>query len=338
MNSYHLSDLAKSLKGELKGESSILISGLATLQNAKKGDLSFLANPAYAKYLETTQASAVIVASSYRDMVTNGIVLDNPYLGYAQISHLFSKYSDFKETVASSANIAPDVHMGAQVFIGEGVVIESGASIGDSAYIGAGCYIGQDSKIGDNSRLYPNVNVYHGVTIGSDCVIHSGVVIGSDGFGFAPHAAGWEKIAQLGGVIIGDDVEVGANTTIDRGALDNTQIGNGVKLDNQIQIGHNVVIGDHSVIAAATVIAGSTQIGCQCVFGGACAIAGHLQIVDKVHITGMSMITKSLKNAGVYSSGLPAQTNAEWRKSIAHIRRLDGLVKRVKKLEKSSGI
>jgi UDP-3-O-[3-hydroxymyristoyl] glucosamine N-acyltransferase len=337
MKSYHLSELAEHLKGELKGKPSVLISGLSTLQHAKEGDLSFLANPAYAKYLESTQATAVIVAPAYRDAVANAIVLDNPYLGYARISQLFDKYSDFQENLASTAVISRDACLGKQVYIGEGVVIESGVSIGDRAYIGAGCYIGQDSQIGDDTRLYPKVSVYHGVSIGDRCIIHSGVVIGSDGFGFAPHSAGWEKIAQLGGVVLGNDVEVGANTTIDRGALDDTRIGNGVKLDNQIQIAHNVVIGDHSVLAAATAVAGSTTIGSQCVFGGACAIAGHLQIADQVQITGMSMITKSLTEAGVYSSGLPAQANTDWRKSIAHIRRLDGLVKRVKKLEKNTG-
>ncbi len=255
MISYTLSELASFLGAELVGDGNAKVTGLATLQAAREGDLSFLANPRYAKFLADSKATVVILSPSQKGAaVNNALILDNPYHGYAKVTHLFDPNSQSVQGVAGSASVAKNAKLGELVFVGEHVVIEEGAIIGDGVYIGAGSYIGKGACIGAGTRLHPNVNIYHQVTLGDRCIIHSGVVIGADGFGFAPHSAGWEKIAQLGGVVLGNDVEVGANTCIDRGALDDTVVGNGVKLDNQIQIAHNVIIGDNSVIAAATVI------------------------------------------------------------------------------------
>tara|TARA_R110001592_G_scaffold38315_3_gene126496 strand:- start:4313 stop:5359 length:1047 start_codon:yes stop_codon:yes gene_type:complete len=334
---YTLGELAKIVGADLRGDAGIQISGLATLHNANIDQLSFLANPAYEKYLSDTKAAAVIVNSKSLDKcLTNALVHENPYMAYAKLSHLWDKNtSKDKSTftvhptavIHHSAKIAAQVHIEAGVVVGEGVSIESGA------VVGANTVIGDDSVIGEDSRLSANVTVYHGVSIGKNCIIHSGVVLGSDGFGFAPINGEWLKISQLGGVVVEDSVEIGANTTIDRGALDNTVIEKGVILDNQIQVAHNVRIGQNTAIAACTAIAGSTVIGKNCIIGGASGIAGHLTIADGVHVTAMTMVIKSLTEPGVYSSGTGVQTNAKWRKSIARLRQLDKMAGRIKQLE-----
>jgi UDP-3-O-[3-hydroxymyristoyl] glucosamine N-acyltransferase len=335
---FTLEYLADHVGGELKGNASVSITGLSTLQTAGSQELSFLANPAYEKYLADSKAGAVIVSPKVaEENEGNFIVHDNPYLAYARLTHLWdsTKIHLFegsnihpKAIVHESAKIGEGVFVGAGAVIGEGVSIESGAVIGENATIS------KDSIIGEATRLYPGVHVYHGVSIGKRCIIHSGVVIGSDGFGFAPNQEGWEKIVQLGGVVIEDDVEIGANSAIDRGALDNTVIESGVKLDNQIQIAHNVRVGKNTAMAACCAVAGSTTIGKNCVIGGASGIAGHLTITDNVHITAMTMVIKSLNEPGVYSSGTGVQPNAQWRKSIARLRQLDKMAGRVKALEK----
>lgn len=265
----------------------------------------------------------------------NALVHPNPYLAYALASKLFDARPVAAPGVHPSAVIAEGVTLAEGVSIAANVVIESGSEIRSGAVIGASSVIGAGSIIGENTELRANVTVYHGVTIGRDCMIHSGVVIGSDGFGFAPKGPGWEKIAQIGGVIVGDRVEIGANTTIDRGALDDTIIGSDVILDNQIQIAHNVVVGDYTAIAACTGIAGSTRIGQHCIIGGGCGISGHLEITDHVHLTGMTMVTKSVSEPGVYSSGTSFETNSQWRKNVARFRQLDELARRLRKLEKN---
>lgn len=336
---YSLGDLADIVGGTVQGEANKQLLGIATLQTAQDNELSFLANPAYEKYLADTKAGAVIVnAKSVEKCVTNALVHENPYLAYAQLSHLWDPLagldkSDFKvhpsAEIASSATIESGVDIGPGVVVGEGVVIKSGVKIG------ANSVIGDDCLIDEGSRLSANVTVYHGVSIGKSCIIHSGAVLGSDGFGFAPVNGEWLKISQLGGVIIEDSVEIGANTTIDRGALDDTVIERGVILDNQIQVAHNVRIGQNTAIAACSAIAGSTVIGKNCIIGGASGIAGHLTIADGVHITAMTMVIKSLNDPGVYSSGTGVQPNAKWRKSIARLRQLDKMADRVKQLEKA---
>tara|TARA_R110001592_G_scaffold52649_7_gene161265 strand:+ start:2779 stop:3825 length:1047 start_codon:yes stop_codon:yes gene_type:complete len=334
---YTLGELAEILDAEVRGDASLEISGLATLQNSNNTQLSFLANPAYEKYLSDTKAAAVIVNSkSLEKCLTNALVHENPYMAYATLSHLWDKNS-LKDkstfTVHPSAIIHPTAKLGSQVQIEAGVVIGEGVAIDSGSLIGANTVIGDDCVIGENTRLSANVSVYHGVSIGKNCIIHSGVVLGSDGFGFAPLNGEWLKISQLGGVVIEDSVEIGANTTIDRGALDNTVIEKGVILDNQIQVAHNVRIGQNTAIAACSAIAGSTVIGKNCIIGGASGIAGHLTIADGVHITAMTMVIKSLTEPGVYSSGTGVQTNAKWRKSIARLRQLDKMADRIKRLE-----
>ena len=337
LNYYSLAELAEMVGGEVRGDASVRVSGLATLQSADAEQLSFLANPAYEKYLADTKAAAVIVNDKAIDKCTsNAIIHENPYLAYAKLSHLWDKNASNDQSaftvhssavVHESAKIHDRVHVAAGVVIGENVVIHSGVMVG------ANTVIGDDCSIGENTRISANVTLYHGVFLGKECIIHSGVILGSDGFGFAPVNGEWLKISQLGGVVIEDSVEIGANTTIDRGALDNTVIERGVILDNQIQVAHNVRIGQNTAIAACSAIAGSTVIGKNCIIGGASGIAGHLTIADGVHITAMTMVIKSLNEPGVYSSGTGVQTNAKWRKSIARLRQLDKMAGRLKRLE-----
>jgi UDP-3-O-[3-hydroxymyristoyl] glucosamine N-acyltransferase len=332
---FTLADLAGLVGAEIRGDQSTEIGGLSTLQGAGSRELAFLANPVYEKYLAETKAGAVILSPASADAYSgNCLVHKNPYLAYAKLTHLWDSAAEHGAQISQDASIDSSAEIGEGVSIGAGVRIAAGARIESGACIGENSVIGRDSVVGKNTRLYPGVILYHGVSVGSDCVFQSGVVLGSDGFGFAPSDDGWQKIAQLGGVVIGDRVEIGANTTIDRGALDNTVIEDGVILDNQIQIAHNVVIGKNTAIAACSAVAGSTNIGANCIIGGASGIAGHLTVVDGVHITAMTMVIKSLLKPGVYSSGTGVQTNADWKKSIARLRRLDSMAERLKKLEK----
>lgn len=334
---YTLFQLAEIVAGTVVGDGTCLITGIKTLQEAKAGTISFLANPAYEKFLKDTEASAVILSENSAEKCSvNALVVQNPYLAYAKLSHYFSYSLCDIEGVHTSAVVHELADIDSTASIAANAVIEKGATIGANVVIGAGCFVGENSVISQDSRLFANVSVYHGVMLGKRCIVHSGAVIGSDGFGIAPGPDGWNKIAQIGGVIIGDDVEIGANTTIDRGALDNTEIKNGVKLDNQIQIAHNVIVGENSAIAACTGIAGSTRVGKNCIFGGGCGIAGHLEIADNVHLTGMTLVTKNLKKPGVYSSGTAVEPNSEWRKNAVRFRQLDSIASRVKKLEKSA--
>jgi UDP-3-O-[3-hydroxymyristoyl] glucosamine N-acyltransferase len=346
---FTLKQLAEKVGGRVIGDDSQAIAGIATLQSAGATQISFLANPAYEKYLSGTNAAAVILTEEMAAKTTvSKIVHKQPYLAYARLSHLWDAFSceslSLDAVNRAEANISA-IHPSAVVHetavisegvtINAGVVVNSGALIGKGSVIGANCVIGADSVIGTDTLLHAGVTIYHGVTIGNACIVHSGAVIGSDGFGCAPYQGKWEIIAQLGGVIVGDYVEIGANSAIDRGALDNTVIERGVKLDNQIQIAHNVLIGENTAIAACSAVAGSTTIGKNCVIGGASGVAGHLTITDNVHITAMTMVIKSLKEPGVYSSGTGVQPNAKWRKSIARLRQLDKMAARIKALEKT---
>ncbi len=333
--SYRLQEIADALGASLRGDPDILISGLATLQAAGPGQISFLANPVYGKYLGAAKASAVIVSPEFADNCpTNVLLLDNPYMGYAQLSHWFDPSPVAPAGVHATAVVDDSARIDETACIGPHAVIEADVIIGAHVVVGAGTTIGARSRIGDHTVIRPRVVLAHDVVVGQRCHILSGAVIGSDGFGFANEQGTWHRIAQLGGVELGDDVEVGANTTIDRGALDNTVIGNGVKLDNLIQIGHNVQIGDHSAMAAMAGVAGSTRIGRYCVIGGASAVAGHLEVADKVHLTGMTMATGDIREPGVYSSGTGMDTNRNWRKNVVRFRQLDALARRVRELEK----
>lgn len=332
---YRLEDIASALGAELRGDPDASISGLATLQAAQPGQISFLANPSYARYLGATRATAVILSPAVADQApTNVLLLDNPYLGYARLSHWFDPAPKAEAGIHPSAVVHPDATVADSASVGPLAVIEAGAVIGEHAVIGASCVIGARSQVGDSSVLRPRVTLAHDVVLGQRCHILSGAVIGSDGFGFANDKGVWHRIAQVGRVVLGDDVEVGANTTIDRGALDDTVIGDGVKLDNLIQIAHNVHIGDHSAMAAMVGIAGSSRIGRHCVFGGASGVAGHLEIADQVHLTGMTLVTGDIREPGVYSSGTSADTNRQWRKNAVRFRQLDSMARRLKELEK----
>jgi UDP-3-O-[3-hydroxymyristoyl] glucosamine N-acyltransferase len=334
--SYSLQALADHVHGTVHGDAELVIHSLATLASASMGQLSFFDNPKYLPQLQVTQAGAVIVAA--KDLTscpTAAIVVDNPYLAYAKIAQLFWRKPKPSVGIHPTAIIHPSVQLGANVSIGPYVVIEADVVIGDEVVIGAHSFIGEACHIGSQSEFAPRVTLYHGITLGTDCVLHSGVVIGSDGFGFAPHAGGFEKIPQLGGVRIGDRVEIGANTTIDRGALEDTVIGEGVKLDNQIQLGHNVKIGAHTVIAGCTGVAGSAEIGSRCMIGGAAAIGGHIKIADQVMVTGMAMVTHSITEPGVYASGTGILPRKEWQKCTVRFRQLNELAKTVAELKKT---
>jgi UDP-3-O-[3-hydroxymyristoyl] glucosamine N-acyltransferase len=329
-----LGQLAEHVGGRVYGDADRKITGIATLQNAKSGDISFLANPRYTKYLATTAASAVILGEEYRHACPcDAVVVTDPYLSYARLAQLLSPVDIQQPGRHPSAVVDPAATIDASAWIGPNAVIERGAQIAARVMVGPGCFIGRDSLIGADCRIVANVTICHGSRIGQRVVVHPGVVIGSDGFGLANDGGRWIKVPQLGAVTIGDDVEIGANTTIDRGALDDTVIEHGVKLDNQIQVAHNVHIGAYTAIAGCTGIAGSARIGARCTIGGGVGIVGHTEIVDDVHITGMSFVAHSISRPGVYSSGTPLEPNSDWRKNYARFRRLDDMARRLRHLE-----
>ncbi|MCV2403805.1 UDP-3-O-(3-hydroxymyristoyl)glucosamine N-acyltransferase [Marinomonas sp. C2222] len=332
--SYTLGELAQKVQGEVVGDDQLVIEKLGTLEGATKSELSFLANPKYQSHLSSTSAGAVIVKNQeLAALVENAIVVANPYLAFAELSHLFIPETQSWSGHHASAVIADTAKVSSSAVISPNVTIDAGAVIEDGCIIGAGCAIGRGVTIGKGTQLYPNVTIYHDVIIGESCIFHSGSIIGADGFGFAPKNGAWEKINQLGSVVIGNSVEVGASTTIDRGAIENTLIGNGVKVDNQVQIAHNVIIGDNTAIAASTAIAGSTKIGSSCTISGGVCIAGHLTIVDHVHITGMSMISNSIPEAGSYSSGMGMEPTSKWRRTVARVRRIDDMAKQFSQMK-----
>lgn len=336
---YPLGQLADLLDAKLVGDADCLISSIGTITQAQSGQITFLSNSLYQKYLPGTKASAVILTKeNLTDCPVNAVVMDNPYLGYAKLSHYFlPPQLETKTGIHPTVVIADSAIVAASANIGPHCVIAGGVEIGENVNMGAHCYIGENSTIGAYSNIYPNVVLYSDCKLGSHAIVHSGTVIGSDGFGFVPvdsEQGSWHKIAQLGGVTIGNNVEIGANTTIDRGALEETIIADNVKLDNQIQIGHNVNIGRGTAIAGCVGIAGSTHIGQYCTIGGGVGIGGHLEIVDHVHITGMTMVTKSVKQAGLYSSGVAINTNAKWRKNAVRFYQLDDMARRLQRLEK----
>lgn len=330
-----LGQLAEFLGATLRGPAEKEITGLATLQEAGPGQVSFLANPQYRKFLATTHAAAVLLKPADAEgYAGDALLIADPYLAYARISHLFDPKPKAAAGIHPTAVVAEDAFVDAAASVGAYAVIESGAHIAAGVTIGAHCFIGARSTIGEGGWLAPRVTLYHDVRIGQRVVIQSGAVLGGEGFGFANEKGVWQKIAQIGGVTIGDDVEIGVNTAIDRGAMDDTRIGNGVKLDNQIQIAHNVQVGDHTAMAACVGISGSAKIGKHCMLAGGVGLVGHIEICDGVFITGMTMVTRSITEPGSYSSGTAMQPAAEWRKSAARIRQLDDMARRLQQLEK----
>ena len=334
MSSYTLAELANRVRARLHGDPDCVISRVETLRNAAPGAISFLANPCYRKYLAGTAASAVILAPELlEDCPAAALVSDNPYLAYARVAALFRRSPQPGRGVHPAARLAADVRLGEGVSIGPNCVLEEGVSVGSRSVIGPGCILGAGSQLGPDSHLAAGVTVCYGVVIGSRAHIHPGAVLGSDGFGLAKNGEAWESVPQLGGLRIGNDVEIGANTTIARGALDDTVIDDGVKLDSQVHIGHNVHIGAHTVLAGCVGVSGSAEIGRHCLIGGGVGIVGHLEIADDVIITGMSMVTRTIRAAGVYSSGVPAQGGKDWNRNLARLRRLESLIRRVEALE-----
>lgn len=335
MREWTLQALASALGLEFRGEPDTPLTRLATLASADAVSLSFLANPHYRPQLHSTRAAAVIIHPDHAAEAPCGVLLSTePYRTYARVSHWFNTAPAPQPGIHPTAVVEDGVALGQAVSIAARAVIGAGVVLGEGVVIGAGSVIGEGCRIGAGSRLHANVTLYHGVTLGQRCTVHSGVVIGADGFGFAPGRDGWHKIAQIGGVKIGDDVEIGANTSIDRGALGDTIIGNGVILDNLIQIAHNVEIGDFTAIAGCTGIAGSTRIGRHCTIAGGVGIAGHLEIGDRVHITMRTDVTGSLTQPGSYSSGTAVSGTREWRKNAARFRQLDSLARRLIEVEK----
>jgi UDP-3-O-[3-hydroxymyristoyl] glucosamine N-acyltransferase len=341
VNDVALGQIAAALGGELIGDPALRIDRIGTLDGATPTTLSFLSNPRYHSQLAGSAAACVIVSRADRDAaVARGatIVTPDPYLYFARLTQWWAQRTrpapvsgvhpralvDASATVASSASVGPFA------------VIEAGASIGADAVIGAHCFVGAGARIGASTRLAARVTVAYGCSIGERCILHSGAVIGADGFGFAPHEGKWEKIEQLGAVRIGDDVEIGANTCIDRGALDDTVIEDGVKLDNLIQIGHNVRIGKHTAMAGCVGVAGSAVIGAHCTIGGGAGILGHLTLADHVHVSTGTFVTRSILKPGLYSGLFPFDENANWEKNAATLRQLHSLRERLRALEKKT--
>lgn len=333
---FSLGEIAAYLDAEVRGDSKLRIAGLSTLHDAGDGQLAFLDNPKYTKQLATTKASAVILTSdNAANFAGNCVIVAQPYLAYARISSWFDLSPVKLGSIHPSAVIDPTAVLGDNVYIGPNVVVEMNAYIGAGCHIAANSFIGARSSIGANGYIAANVSIYHDVRIGCKVRIHSSAVIGADGFGIAPRQDGsWEKIHQIGGVVIGDDVEIGACTTIDRAALADTILGDGVKLDNHVQIAHNAVVGDHTAIASYSGLAGSAKIGRNCIMAGDVCIVGHVTVCDNVQLTARTLVTKSISEPGSYSSGaMPLMTTTEWRKNSVRIGQLDRLARRVKKLE-----
>jgi len=331
---WSLAEIAKYVGGDVKGDDRYRVSSVATLQSAKPDQISFLANKKYTKYLVNTSAGAVIVSKEQLNKVPkHAIVVDDPYVAYAKIARLLNPIKRKISGIHPSATIAEDSIIDSTVSIGAQAVISSGVTLEKNIVIGPGSVLLEGVHIGADSELVANVTVCCEVKIGERVLIHPGVVIGADGFGIANDHGKWIKVPQVGSVSIGDDVEIGANTTIDRGAIEDTVIANGVKLDNQIQVGHNTEIGENTVIAGCVGIAGSTVIGGNCAIGGGAGLGGHLEIVDGVQLTGMTMVTKSITKSGVYSSGIPAEPTQQWHRNVVRYRQMDKLAERVKKLE-----
>ncbi|ARC55101.1 UDP-3-O-(3-hydroxymyristoyl) glucosamine N-acyltransferase [Candidatus Riesia sp. GBBU] len=330
-----LRTVAKIVHGKLYGNKNAKIYGISDISLAQKGQITFLFNRRYIKDIKNCKATAIITKEEYLKYIsTEVLVVKDPYLTYAKLTKIFNNAPKYKRNIHSSSVISDNVKFGENITICSNSVIEPGVELGNNVFIGSGCFIGNGSKIGDFSKILPNVSIQHNVQIGNNCLIQSGTVIGSDGFGYAKEKKKWIKIFHLGTVVIGNNVEIGSCTTIDRGSLKNTVIEDGVIIDNQCQIAHNVTVGSNTAIAGGTIIAGSSKIGKSCMIGGSSTINGHIQICDNTIITGMSMVTKSIKKSGMYSSGTPVQENRKWRKNTVLIMKICKILKRVQFLER----
>ena len=331
---FKLSEITARLGGVLVGED-VVVNRVSSVANAQAGHVTFLTESKYLAALTMTKASAIILSAENQHLTElPRIVTDNPYAYFAKVSALLNPTLEVTPGIAASAVIDSTAQVPASCSIGPNVVIEANVELGEGVVIGSASVVGKGASIGAGSRLQSNVVIYHGCKIGQSCHVASGTVIGADGFGYANQSGAWVKIPQVGRVIIGNNVDIGANSTIDRGALDDTIIEDGVKLDNLIQVGHNCIIGEHTVIAGCVGIAGSAKIGKRCRIGGAAMILGHLEIADEVTVSPGSMITRSLHKPDTYTALMPFQSHAEWLKTAANLRHLGDLTDRIKQLEK----
>ena len=332
---YTVAELAKRFSLEFKGDGERIIDGVGTLSGAGPSQLSFLSNSKYTAQLTTTRAGVVVLNNdAVASCPTAALIARDPYVMYAHIAALFEHLPATPQGIHPSAVVATGANVSATASIGPCCVIEDGAVVEDGAVLGPHCIIGSHCTVGAQSRLVARVTLVTRVTLGKRVLVHPGAVIGSDGFGLAFDRDHWVKLPQLGGVRIGDDCEIGANTTIDRGALDDTVLEEDVRLDNQIQIAHNVHVGAHTAMAGCAAVAGSAKIGRYCMIGGNAGVLGHLELADRVTITAKSLVTHSIREAGEYSSGVPLQENRQWRRNAARFKHLDELARRVSALEK----
>lgn len=332
---YRLDELAQRFGLALRGDPATRVDGVATLARAAAGQLAFLANPQYRRQLADTRAGAVVLREADAEACpTACLVARDPYTAFARIASLFEARPHRPPGIHPSAAIDPSAHVDPGAHVGAFVAIGAGSRVEAGAVVGPGCVIGEDCVVGEDSELVARVTLVRRVRLGKRVLVHPGAVLGADGFGLAMDAGRWIKVPQLGGVAVGDDCEIGANTTIDRGALDDTVLEEDVRLDNQIQIGHNVHVGAHTAMAGCVAVAGSTRIGRYCLIGGAAGIAGHLEICDKVTVTAMTLVTHSIHAPGEYSSGTPVQENRQWRKNAARFKHLDEMARRLNAVSK----
>jgi UDP-3-O-[3-hydroxymyristoyl] glucosamine N-acyltransferase len=330
MIAHALGEIASRFGLDLRGDATTPILGVATLAGAGAQQLSFLANPRYRAQLAESHAGAVVLRAADAEAFGGAVLIaDDPYLAFARIAALFERTPAATPGVHASAIVGEGARIAASAAIGPLCVIDADTEIGEGAVLGPHCIVGRGCTIGAQSRLVARVTLVQDVRLGKRVLVHPGAVIGADGFGLAFAKDHWEKVPQLGGVVVGDDCEIGANTTIDRGALGDTVLEEDVRLDNQIQIAHNVFVGAHTAMAGCAAVAGSARIGRYCLIGGAAGILGHLEIADRVTVTAMSLVTHSLREPGEYSSGTPIQENRRWRRNAARFKHLDEFVRRI---------
>jgi len=335
---YTLAQIVSRLGGRVVGDGGVEIDQVGSLEHAGARQIAFLANPRYLSRLAGTRAAAVVLAPQAESLTAlPRIVSERPYPYFAKLALLLNPAPVPHSGIDDAAHVAPGASVAASARVEAGAIIAEGARIGERAWIGANCYVGERSIVGEDTRLYPTAVVYAGCRIGARGIIHSGAVIGADGFGMALEEGRWIKVPQIGGVRLGDDVEVGANTTIDRGTVDDTVVEDGVKLDNQVQIGHNCRIGAHTAIAGCVGVAGSTQIGRRCTLGAAAGVLGHLSLCDDVHVSSWTIITRSIRKPGTYTGLYPFDEHAGWTRNAALVRHLAKLAERIGALEKKRG-
>jgi UDP-3-O-[3-hydroxymyristoyl] glucosamine N-acyltransferase len=332
-----LGEIAVRFGCELRGDPNIVVTSVAPIGDAHSGTITFLANNKLANLLANTRASAVVLnAAAAEACAVAALVAPNPHATYARIAAWLYPAPTFTPGVHPTAVVDPSASIDPSAGVGPYCIVAANAVVGPRSFLGPHCILEEGARIGADSRLVARVTLCHDTSIGDRCSILPGAVIGSDGFGYANDRGAWVKVPQVGSVVIGNDVDIGANTTIDRGAMGDTVIEDGVKLDNQIQIGHNVRIGTHTALAACVGVSGSAVIGKRCMIGGAVGIVGHLTICDDVMVTGYTMISSSITEPGVYSSGIPAEAAADWRRIVGRLKRIDSLANRVRALEQSS--